>query len=208
MKTNCLVFGFFFGTLVASGCCHVNRLTERTEPVRTFALTLGDDPATELHFTRGASSHTRMLIGPLARTHRSVLQYQDLLQEMGGGRLRQHLHQQLGRVLTRQLGWQVGDEGGLLLVELEELVFNAADPNSPVQVTWRLTTRLQDAADESLIWRDCEDFQQDLGALSMAQLLGMGFEERERFVAELAKGLAEHLASKLAEDGASVVGKP
>ena len=199
---------FLAAALLAGGCCHVNELAGRAEPISTFALTLGVDPVISLHFTRGTSSQTRKLIGPLARTHRSVLHYEEMLAELSGGRLRQHLHQQINRVLTRQLDWQAGDEGGLLLVEVEELVFTAQAPDTPVQVTWRLRLSLADAADEKLIWRDCQDFEQQLGALSMSQILRFGPEGRERFVSDLARGLAEHLARRLVADGASTVGKP
>ncbi len=208
MKTALLLPALLVGALAAAGCCHVNKLAERPAPIQKFALTLGEDPALTLQFTRGASSHTRQLIGPLVRTHRSVLEYEDLMAELGGGRLRQHLHQQISRVLTRQLGWQAGDDGGLLRVDVEELVFVAAAPNTPLRLTWRLSTSLVDSADESLIWRDCEDFDQDLGSLSMAQLLAMGADSRERVVSELALSLAEHLARRLAADGAGSVGKP
>lgn len=208
MRNALLLSALTAGALAAAGCCHVNKLVERPEPIATFALTLGSDPATSLQFTRGASVHTRQLIGPLVRTHRSVLDYEDLLAELGGGRLREHLNQQISRVLIRQLGWRSGDEGGLLRVDVEELVFTAAGPNTPLSLTWRLSASLVDAADESLIWRDCEDFEQSMGALSMARLLEMGPEARERFVSDLARGLAEHLARRLSADGAGRVGKP
>lgn len=206
MKTALLLPAFMAGALAASGCCHVNELAERAEPIESFALTLGDDPTITLRFTRGASLRTRQLIGPLARTHRSVLDYEGLLAELGGGRLREHLHQQISRVLIRQLGWRSGDEGGLLRVEVEELVFTAAGPNTPLNLSWRLRASLVDAADDSLIWRDCEGFDQSLGTVSMAQLNAMAPQVRERFVSDLARSLAEHLARRLSEDGAGRVG--
>jgi len=189
----------------AAGCCHVNRLAGRSSPIRSVDLAIRAEPQMALHFTRKMRMRqTRKLIGPLMRSNRSVLRYQELVQELGGPRLQQHLRDRIARALRRQLGLASGgsdEEDAELTIVVAEMVFTAADHISPLTVTWRLELEMRDAGRGETIWRDCPEWPQDLGAINLDQLLGMGPEGRDRFLDELAHGLADRLVRSLIEDG-------
>jgi hypothetical protein len=50
-------------------------------------------------------------------------------------------------------------------------------------------------------WRECLEWTQQLGAMSMEQILRMGPDQRDELLDGLAAGLAEQLARMLAADG-------
>lgn len=192
--------------LLAAGCCHVNRLAAQPAPITEVQLQQLDDPVASLHFTRKMNSRTKQLVGPLLRTNRAVLAFDDLIQELAGGRLRQAIADQLPQVLARELGWQRGDQGAILVIEPDELVFTAKDQQTPVTLIWRLRVGLCRSADEALIWRRCIDWRQQLGGLSMLELLHMNEPQRQRLLRELVSGLGAHLVRLLIEDGGQPAG--
>jgi hypothetical protein len=187
--------------LLAAGCCHVNRLDEQPAPIGELQLQQLNDPAVSLHFTRKMNSRTKQLVGPLLRVNRAVLKFDDLIQQLAGGRLRQAIAEQLPQVLARELGWRRGDEGVILVIEPDEVVFTAKDQETPVTLIWRLRVGLCRSADEALIWRRCIDWRQELGGLSMLELLHMSESQRQRLLRELVSGLGAHLVRLLIEDG-------
>ncbi len=192
--------------LLAAGCCHVNRLDEQPAPITAVQLQQLDDPVASLHFTRKMNSSTKQLVGPLLRANRAVLKFDGLMQQLAGGRLRQAIAEQIPQVLARELGWQQGDQGVILVIEPDEVVFAAKDQETPVSLTWRLRVGLCRSADEALIWRRCIDWRQQLGGLSMLELLHMSEPQRQRLLRELVSGLGAHLVRLLIEDGVEPAG--
>ncbi len=161
---------------------------------------LGEDPQLSLQFTRRTGQQSRRFVGVLARSNKLVLQYKQLLQDLGGGRLRRHLSERIPQVLSHRFGWVRADDDTVLRVEIVDVIFEAEDYLSAVTVTWKLETSLSEVADNSILWRRCVDWRQDLGGLNMQRMLVMGAEHRERLVDEMASALADHLANLLAQD--------
>ncbi len=182
------------------GCCPVNNLKKRSTPVAAVELRIGQDPQLTLQFTRKTGQQSRRYIGVLARTNRQVLQYEQLLQDLGGGRLRRHLSQRIPEILSRRLGWVRADDDTLMDLEIADVIFEAEDYLSPVAITWKAEISLYEVADDSLIWRRCIYWRQDLGGLSMETMAAMGAEHREQVVDELASSLAKHIVKLLSED--------
>lgn len=199
-RTSWIYLPCFIAALLFSGCCHVDNLRKRKKPVAAVELRLGDDPQLTLQFTRKTGTQSRRYVGVLARTNRQVLQYEQLLQDLGGGRLRRHLADRIPDSLSHRLGWVRADDDTVMDVDIDDLIFEAQDYLSAVVLTWKLELSLYEVADGSLLWRRCMDWRQDLGGLSMEGMLAMGAEHRETLLDELAKGLADHIAKLLAKD--------
>jgi hypothetical protein len=204
------IFGFVSLSLAAGACCHTNRLAQGLTGGQTLsgvALELSTDPFQELHFTRKISRRAKQMVGSAIGSSRQVLKYRDLLQELGGARLRPHLLDQLQAVLKRHLAWESDGDDAVLSVDIEEMVFSAKDSETPVTLLWRMNISLREAGRDQLLWADCPEWTQELGALSMHRILAMGPEERDTFMRDLARGLAEYVARRLVADGAKRLGE-
>lgn len=193
----------WLAAVAIAGCCHVDRLAERALPVRSATLELAGEPRVGVLFTRKLNRQAKQFVGTFARTNRAVLDYQELIQELGGPELTDRLRTRLVQVLQRQLGWSPEDGDTRLVVELEEMAFSALDHLSPVTITWRLEAELFDErAGPALLWRECIEWDQALGALSIEQILRMEPEQRAELLDEVSVGLSEFLARRFSADSA------
>ena len=205
-----LIIAFISIALAAGACCHTNRLDQGLaggQALAGVALELSTDPFQELHFTRKMSRRAKQMVGSAIGTSRQVLKYRDLIQDLGGARLRPLLLDQLQAVIKRHLGWESDGDDAVLSVDIEEMVFSAKDPETPVTLLWRMNISLREAGRDRLLWADCPEWTQELGSLSMHRILAMGPDERDAFMSDLARGLAEYVARRLVADGAKQLGE-
>ena len=183
--------------LTISACCHINRLNA-TGHAENVELIIECEPSVHLLFTRKMGRQTQRLIGALARSDRSILNYQETIQWLTGAALQRRLKTQLRQELEQSLGWKISS-GKIFRVVIEEVIFTAKDQLAPVSTTWTVNANLTDSHGD-LIWRTCARWNIDLGSGNMQQFAQMDKQGQLARLEDMVQRVSKHLVHEIVID--------
>ena len=199
MKTNTLALAFIplFCALLATGCCHVNHLSSASPP-KAVVVESNSSATLDVELTRRRCPPSRSVMGPIARASVSEFRILSELQEEDPAVCIPFLNKAVLRVLGKRLGWNSGESGDLLRIQIQELRLVASDPLSPFVVVGSIRASIERG--DELLWRACLEFEMPPGGGSVKNLSQLPPDLRRKFWKRVSEHMALVLLQQLERD--------
>lgn len=185
-------------------CCPINRLDERSRPLKTVAYEAIVLEKPTVRFTGHRSLKIKQTV-PTGTSGHIEAEFESALADFGGEDFSALVLERAAGQLGGRQGWAQPEDGGVadavMQIRVENICFCAPDALSEVEAKLALRVVLTENGSGDVLWRDCLDWSfaglysslQDLTQADAAQ-------QKELFsdlAARMVDRLAEHLAAQV-----------
>lgn len=189
--------------LFISSCCPINRLKERSRPLKTvtYEAVVLEQPTVRLTGHRSLKIQPGVPSGTWGHTEAEL---EKALADFAPEDFAALVLEQAGRLGALQ-GWTLAEEAeAVMLVRVENICFCAPDALSEVEAKLTLKVVLAESGSEEVLWRDCLDWTFAGVHTSLRDLAQADASQRKDLYSDLAERmlgrLAKHLATQITKE--------
>lgn len=187
--------------LFLGSCCPVNRLTGRSQPVKTvvYEVIVLEQPTVRFTSHRSQKAHAR--VQPTGIWGHTEAELERALADFALEDFSALVLKRAADELGARQGWTPAEDDGadaLMQIRVENICFCAPDALTEVEVKLALRAVLTENGSGEVLWRDCLDWTFTGLYPSLRDLAQADAAQRQEMFSELAERMLERLAKHLA----------